>query len=58
MNEKDLSQYIEKIVIVQRISKAGNPYERAEIVFKGGYVVPVFLDSDKMYIVKNIVTRD
>lgn len=58
MNEKDLSQYIEKIVIVQRISKAGNPYERAEIVFKGGYVVPVFLDSDQMYIVKNIVARD
>lgn len=58
MNEKDLSQYIEKIVIVQRISKAGNPYERAEIVFKGGYTVPVFLDSDKMYIVKNIISRD
>ena len=58
MNEKDLLPYIEKLVIVQRVSKAGNPYERAEIVFKGGYVVPVFLDSDQMYIVKNIVARD
>lgn len=59
MNDKVISEYIEKIVLTNGISKkTGNAYEYVNIVFKGGYSVPLFLNNDQMYIVKNVICKD
>lgn len=59
MDEKIISQYIEKVVLAGGVSKkTGNPYEYVNIVFKGGYSVPLFLNNDQMYIVKNVICKE
>jgi len=59
MDEKIISQYIDKVVLATGVSKkTGNPYEYVNIVFKGGYSVPLFLNNDQMYIVKNVICKE
>lgn len=59
MDEKNISENVEKIALTGGVSKkTGNPYEYVQIVFKGGYTVPLFLNNDQMYIVKNVICKE
>ena len=55
MEGNSIIQFVEDVKMVNGISKkTGNPYEYIQIVFRGGYTVPLFLNSDQMYIIKNV----
>lgn len=55
MEGNSIIQFVEDVKMVTGISKkTGNPYEYIQIVFRGGYTVPLFLNSDQMYILKNV----
>ena len=55
MEGNSIIQFVEDVKFVTGISKkTGNPYEYIQIVFRGGYTVPLFLNSDQMYILKNV----
>ena len=59
MEGKSISKYVDAVKIVTGVSKkTGNPYDYISIEFNGGYSIPVFLNNDQMYIVKNIACKE
>lgn len=55
MEGNSIIQFVEDVKMVNGVSKkTGNPYEYIQIVFRGSYTVPLFLNSDQMYILKNV----
>ena len=59
MEGTSILRFVDDVKLVTGISKkTGNPYEYVQIVFKGGYAVPLFLNSDQMYILKNVSCKD
>ena len=54
----NLKDYIESAEVKHKVSKAGANYSTLDIQFEGGYTVSVFLNQEKLFILKNIVGVD
>ena len=54
----NLKEYITEAEVKHKVSKAGANYNTLDIQFEGGYVVSVFLNQEKLFILKNIVGVD
>lgn len=48
---------VERVEIVSKVSKSGNPYKQIAITFVNGYVYTNFLTDEQFFILKGILTE-